>query len=194
MPHALIMDFAGGTTEDYDAVVEKMQLNGRLPEHALAHISAPHAGGLRVCDVWESPDAFERFAQDQIGPLSAEQGMERPDIRMFETFRYERVSDERPGFAQVVLLPGIDAETFEEVDKKIRPDGNFPEGLIWHANGKLGDGWCVIDTWKDQGYRDRFRDAKIAPNMKDAPLSGPPTFEDLQVHGSLERSAEAASA
>jgi hypothetical protein len=32
---AFIMDFAGGTTDGYDAVIEKMDLGGRLPAGSL---------------------------------------------------------------------------------------------------------------------------------------------------------------
>ena len=43
MAVVFIMDFAGGTTEHYDAVLEKMGLGDRLPAGALFH-----AAGVNV--------------------------------------------------------------------------------------------------------------------------------------------------
>ena len=51
MPHAIIMDFPGGTTDDYDWVVDRMGLKGRLPAGALAHIAAPSGANARAWSV-----------------------------------------------------------------------------------------------------------------------------------------------
>ena len=195
MPHAFIMDFAGGSMADYDAVVEKMGLAGRLPAGALAHVAAPSDGGLRVMDVWEAPETFERFAGEQIGPLSGEQGMAPPEIRSFACHRFHRASDERPAFAQMVVMPGVDLPTFDRLDEQIRTSADaWPEGIVWHAVGLLGDSACVIDTWRDKALRDRFMETQVAPVMQSAPLTGAPGIEEYAVHGSLDPAGAGAAA
>ncbi len=45
--------------------------------------------GMRVTDVWESRDAFDKFAQEKIGPISAEVGLPNPpEIQFFEVHNY----------------------------------------------------------------------------------------------------------
>ena len=70
MAHCFILDFDGGTAAQYDAIIEDMELGGRLPAKALYHgAGSPDGRSWRVVDVWESPEDFERFAAEKIGPL-----------------------------------------------------------------------------------------------------------------------------
>jgi hypothetical protein len=186
MPHVLILDFPGGGPAQYDQVTERMGLHGVLPEDALAHVAAPTDAGLRVCDVWTSPEAFDRFAAAQIMPLAAEAGLPQPEIRRFPAHRWHREHDGRPTFAQVVRLPGIDLAAFDGYDVRIRPDGRWPDGLIWHAAGALDGDVYVVDAWTDKAKRDVFGEERIGPVMADATLAGPPSFDELTVHGSME--------
>src|SRR3954447_17938779 len=137
MPHVLILDFPGGSPAQYDQVTERMGLHGVLPEGALAHLASATDAGLRVCDVWSSPEAFGRFAEAWIMPLSAEVGLPHPEIRQFPAHRWHRERDTPPTFAQVVRLPETDLATFDDFDARIRPDGGWPDGMIWHSAGGL---------------------------------------------------------
>jgi hypothetical protein len=84
MAHCFIMDFEGATTAQYDAVIEEMELNGRLPAHALYHgAGSPDVRNWRVVDVWETPEDFERFAAEKIGPITARHGIGEPRITSF---------------------------------------------------------------------------------------------------------------
>ena len=66
------MDFDGATLDQYDKVLELMQLHpgGRAPDGALFHWCTKTDNGIRVTDVWDSREQFERFAQ---GPHRAEE-------------------------------------------------------------------------------------------------------------------------
>ena len=80
MPVAVVMDFKDATLDHYDQVIEKMGLTpgGAGPPGALFHWVASTDGGMRVVDVWETREQFERFADEQIGPYSAEVGIPNP--------------------------------------------------------------------------------------------------------------------
>ena len=67
MAVALITDIPGGSQEMYDRVRAEMNLDGP-PDGGIAHASGPIEGGWRVVDIWESPEHFERFARDRLGP------------------------------------------------------------------------------------------------------------------------------
>lgn len=80
MAIAVIMDFDGATLEQYDQVIEKMGLSpgGAGPAGSISHWAAKTDTGLRVVDSWENREAFDRFAQEQIGPITQEVGIQGP--------------------------------------------------------------------------------------------------------------------
>jgi hypothetical protein len=90
MAVAFVLDFEGGTLEQYDAVIEKMGLEreGAAPEGALFHWVTKTDSGIRVTDVWHSQEAFDNFAQTQIGPLTQAEGMSEPTVTPFEVYNW----------------------------------------------------------------------------------------------------------
>jgi hypothetical protein len=91
MAVAVQMDFRGATTEQYDQILQKMGLTpkGATPAGAISHWVAANEDGIRVVDIWESREAYDRFAQEQIGPYSAEVGItEPPEMRVYEVHNY----------------------------------------------------------------------------------------------------------
>ena len=45
--------------------------------------------GFRVTDVWESRDAFEKFADEKLGPLLHDVGIANPpEIQFFDVYNY----------------------------------------------------------------------------------------------------------
>ena len=90
MAVAIEMNFKGATIDQYDQVVEKMGLtDGSTPPGAISHWVAKTDDGIRVVDVWETRDVFDRFAADQIGPYTREAGMnEEPEIRVYDVHNH----------------------------------------------------------------------------------------------------------
>ena len=91
MPVAVEMNFRGATLEQYDQVIEKMGLKpgGPTPPGAISHWVAKTEDGIRVVDVWETKEQFERFAQEQIGPYSREAGVEQePETRFYDVHNH----------------------------------------------------------------------------------------------------------
>lgn len=86
MAVAVIMDLDGATVEQYDQVIAKMGFSPGGPggPGGLFHWVTSTDQGLRVTDVWESREAFEKFAQEQIGPRTAEVGVPSPPKISFE--------------------------------------------------------------------------------------------------------------
>lgn len=85
------MDFPGGTLEQYDQVIAKMGFKPRGPggPGGLFHWVTKTDSGVRVTDVWESREQFERFSRERIGPITAEVGLpEPPRVTIFEVHNY----------------------------------------------------------------------------------------------------------
>jgi hypothetical protein len=86
MAVAIEMNFKGATIDQYDQVNEKMGLTGgSTPPGAISHWVAKTDDGIRVVDVWETKDVFDRFAADQMGPYTREAGIdEEPEMRVYD--------------------------------------------------------------------------------------------------------------
>ncbi len=80
MAVAVVLDFEGGTLEQYDRVVELMGLErgGAGPEGALFHWVTVTDDGIRVTDVWESREQIAAYAETSIGPHSQAAGLPGP--------------------------------------------------------------------------------------------------------------------
>ena len=91
MPVAVEMNFAGGTLEQYDQVIQKMGLapRGAGPPGAISHWVAKTDDGIRVVDVWESKEQYAQFAEEQIAPYAKEAGFPgEPEVRFSEVHNY----------------------------------------------------------------------------------------------------------
>jgi hypothetical protein len=64
---------------------------GPGPPGALFHwVTLTEDGTLQVTDVWESREQFEAFAEEQIGPYTAEVGLPEPAMTHHEVHNYFR--------------------------------------------------------------------------------------------------------
>ena len=93
MAIAVILDFEGATLDQYDQVIERMGLEprGESAPNSLFHWVTATDNGIRVVDVWESREAFDAFAEDQIGPHTQAVGITNPPVMTFyEVHNYLR--------------------------------------------------------------------------------------------------------
>lgn len=93
MAIARVFDGKGWTSEQYDALmvrlVDRMQLPPGSPAPGvLFHWAAPTADGMRAVDVYESREAADHLAQNEIGPVAGELGMPMPQISEYEVHSY----------------------------------------------------------------------------------------------------------
>jgi hypothetical protein len=192
MAVAFILDFAGGTLDQYDAVLEKMDLGGRVPAGGLFHAAGVNENGLRVCDVWESAEIFQRFAEGHIVPTTQEVGLPQPEIRSFEANQVRGAGTGPVEFVQIVSVPGGDAELFQALDAKVTgPSGEVPEACVFHVNGALGDGYTVLDYWSSKAARDEFMQSRVGPAMAALGIDAEPVIQELTVHNSMSPQASA---
>lgn len=90
---AVVGVFEGVSQEQYEESVRKLTDGGALESPAdwpvpglLVHAAGMGENGLRVVDVWESEEAFERFGE-VLMPILAEIGVQgRPDVYPAHTF------------------------------------------------------------------------------------------------------------
>jgi hypothetical protein len=86
---AIVMDF-DANLDQYDQVIQRMGFSpgGAGAPGGLFHWVTKTDAGIRVTDVWESREQFDQFAQDKIGPLTAEVGIPAPELAFFDVHNY----------------------------------------------------------------------------------------------------------
>ena len=91
MAVAVQLDFKGATLNQYDQVIEKMGFRpgGAGVPSGMFHWVTKTDDGIRVVDVWETKEAFEKFAQDEIGPLTQDVGLPSPpEVQFFDVHNH----------------------------------------------------------------------------------------------------------
>lgn len=82
MASVMQMRWEGITPDQYDALRPVVRWETDYPEGAVFHVAWFDGGGINVIDVWDSPEQFDRFMQDRLGPAVQQLGIEgQPDIK-----------------------------------------------------------------------------------------------------------------
>jgi hypothetical protein len=190
MAHCFIIDVPGGTTAQYDAVMEDMALGDRLPAGAQYHGAGMTPDGLRIIDVWDSPEVFDHFGETKLGPLAGARGLS-PEITPLPVEQMRRNGQDPVTFMQLIRMPGVDAATFAELDAQILGEAReAPDGCVFHVNGPTEDGWYVMDAWTDKDIRDRFLAERVIPVMGGRVE---PDIQELPLHNTLQTPAAGAA-
>jgi hypothetical protein len=74
----------GWTQEQYDRLIEGMNLGGHSGPGVLYHWAAATPDGMHAVDVYESREAADALAQAKIGPLVQTLGLPMPEITEYE--------------------------------------------------------------------------------------------------------------
>ena len=79
MATGLRLDFSNLGLDDYDRICEALNFPGDWPDGLLAHVAAEADGKLRVMDVWESRQRFDRFVEERLQTAVTEAMGERAE-------------------------------------------------------------------------------------------------------------------
>ena len=82
----LLLNFPGGSQEQYDAVIEQLNLGGSMPPGGIWHAAGPTDEGWRVVDVWESQEAFDTFLHEELYQAMQNAGMPRPQVERWPVY------------------------------------------------------------------------------------------------------------
>lgn len=66
MPVLVVANNQGVTREQYEAVMNNLDLSDDLPGGCYCRFAGPAPGGYRVVTVWESREVFEEFLNDRL--------------------------------------------------------------------------------------------------------------------------------
>ena len=84
------------TLEQYDEGIYRWVRAPRMRRaRKRVHWVTKTADGIRVTDVWETQEDFEKFSEEKIGPITQAVGVQgQPEIEYFDVHNYLTVVDQ----------------------------------------------------------------------------------------------------
>ena len=86
---ALVFEVPGMTSKKYDAIMEELLAQHKLPNpHVLSHAAFQKGDGWCVVDVWESQESCMEFGQNALFPIFQQLGLkiEQPKFYAVHNF------------------------------------------------------------------------------------------------------------
>ena len=74
MAVAMFMRWSGVTSDQYDTVMSRLELDSNPAAGGVLHVAALTDEGLEVCDVWQTEQAFRGFFENRFLPVASELG------------------------------------------------------------------------------------------------------------------------
>jgi hypothetical protein len=78
MAVAFLIEIPGFTPEQGAVVLRELGLDTNPAAGQLFHLEGPMEGGMRIVDVWESPEAFQTFVQERLAAAFQKAGATFP--------------------------------------------------------------------------------------------------------------------
>jgi hypothetical protein len=186
MTSAFVLTFDavdGDAGDAYDRVLADMNLGGVLPRGAVFHGAGRWGDGWRVIDVWEDEAAFDAFAQERIGPISARHGFAAPGVERIPLRNVVRGGATAAGYVRIARLK-IEETGWDYMQERIGAERNPPAAALLYANGPgATGGWVAVDAWTSRDACRAWIQANVVPHLPEG--AGPPPTEGLELHNYL---------
>ncbi|MDW8339334.1 MAG: hypothetical protein RMM28_09365 [Thermoleophilia bacterium] len=83
MAVALFMRWPGMTSDQYDAIMSRLELDANPAAGEILHVAAATEEGLEACEVWQTEQAARGFLERRLLPVARELGVAGdPDVRI----------------------------------------------------------------------------------------------------------------
>ena len=187
----MMAEIPGVTAEQYDAVNEKLGIQGPedAPDGLIQHLAGPTDDGWIVIDVWESPEQFERFfGEGGAAQAIAETGA--PPVEPLMLPVHNMIRRGAGTEANVFLLIESDdftPELYDDITSRMpahEGDGSNHAAVSHVAATKDGGGMVFVDVWDSPESAEQFIRGQLAQAAPDLDLGAmEPRF--IPVHNRL---------
>lgn len=65
-------------------------------------------------------------------------------------------------------MEGAGQDLYDQVNPKVMPGGELPDGCLAHIAGPVENGWRVISVWDSDDQFEQFRDETLIPAIREA--------------------------
>lgn len=84
MATVMLMEWPGVTPEQYGRAMSNLGLDAKPPQGGILHIAGFTGGTLRVLDIWDTQQAFEKFQQERLTTAVQKAGISgQPKVQFF---------------------------------------------------------------------------------------------------------------
>lgn len=182
----MLIEFEGGTREQYDKVDEL--LGGVTVDHApdglISHSAAITEDGLVVADVWESPEALQTFFDEQLGAALKEAEVTTTEPRILPVHNHIHGSGMHPGVVMIAEIDGMTTDDYDRMTGEIDAHGGDGSGhpAVSHIAATDGDTLVVVDVWESEEAFGQFAESELAPRAGDSMDQMKPRFGEVHNH------------
>jgi hypothetical protein len=107
MAVAMFMSWPGVKSDQYDALMARLELDANPAAGGVFHIAALTDEGLEVCEVWQTEQAFYGFLTQRLLPIAGELEVEgEPEIRLIPLHNLYTMDPDMIDRIGAVSLPG----------------------------------------------------------------------------------------
>jgi hypothetical protein len=74
---------------------------------------------------------------------------------------------------------GVGVDQYDAVNERLGIDmstgqGDWPEGMLFHAGGAKPGGWAVMEVWASQADQQRFMEGRLGRALQEEGITEPP--------------------
>jgi quinol monooxygenase YgiN len=163
----MLLEFEGGTREQYDQVDEI--LGGvtvdNAPEGLISHSAAISEDGLVVADVWESPEALQAFFDTQLGAALEQAEIPQTEPRILPVHNHIHGSGLHPGVVMIAEIEGMTTDDYDRMTDDLEAHGGDGSAhpAVSHIAATDGETLVVVDVWESEEAFGQFAESELAP-------------------------------
>ena len=84
MSTVMSMEWSGMTPDQYNQVMQALDFDNKPPSGGVFHVAGFMGNTMRVLDIWDSQQAFEKFQKDRLTPALQKVGItSQPKVQFF---------------------------------------------------------------------------------------------------------------
>lgn len=84
MSTMMTMEWPGMTPDEYNKVMRALDLDAKAPSGGIFHVASFAGNTMRITDIWESQQAFEKFQKERLVPALQKVGItSQPKVQFF---------------------------------------------------------------------------------------------------------------
>jgi len=111
MAVAMFMRWPGLTSDQYDSIMARLELDANPAAGGVLHLAALSDDGLELCEVWQTEQAFRGFVEQRLLPVARElEVLSEPDVRLLPMRNLYAADPDMIDRIGAVSLPAMVAE------------------------------------------------------------------------------------
>jgi hypothetical protein len=167
----MTLDVAGGTTEQYDRMMEIAAIGGEgdAPADLLTHACGVTDDGIVIVEVWDSVSSHEEFAHDRLDAALAEAGMPEAERRTSPVHDLLFGAGTEPNVLVLLLAPGLTADAYDAITSRMPSHAGRGENhpAVVHVAAAEPDGFRIAGLWGSEAAYTEFVQSQLLPAVGD---------------------------